>query len=49
MGKVGPLPAARKPAARMTGRKSIHKRSQHLEQIIVNPDMSFEVRNIPIE
>jgi hypothetical protein len=49
MGKVGPLPAARKPAACMTGRKSIHKRSQHLEQIIVNPDMSFDVRNIPIE
>jgi hypothetical protein len=45
MGKVGPLTAARKPAARTNGRKSNPKRSQPLEQVFVNPDITYEVRN----
>ena len=45
MGKVSPLTAARKPAASTTRRKSRLKRSQPLEQVFVNPDMTHEVRN----
>jgi hypothetical protein len=48
-GKVGPLTAARKPAAGTTRHKSNPKRSQPLEQVFVNPDMTYEVRNILIE
>ena len=49
MGKVGPLTAARKPAAGSTRRKSRLKRSQPLEQVSANPDITYEVRNILIE
>jgi hypothetical protein len=44
MDKVGPLTAARKPAAGSTRRKSRLKRSQPLEQVSANPDMTYEVR-----
>ncbi len=44
MGKVGPLTAARKPASSTTRPKSNPKRSQPLEQVSANPDMTYEVR-----
>jgi hypothetical protein len=49
MGKDGPLTAARKPVAITTRRKSRLKRSQPLEQVSANPDITYEVRNILIE